>query len=499
MAFLAAAKSTRLGEHLGWLTAVQILFGLGAACAAGLVQSSVAVGPPDPGPGYVEDRILVQPKPGTTREALAHFHSARHARVLRTFDSIARLQVLALPAGETVPGFLTKYQESGLVEFAEPDYIGHVAVIPNDRYYTNGTLWGLNKIEAPQGWDVLTSASNIVVAVLDTGVRYTHEDLKSNIWVNPNDGGHGWNALTGTNDPNDDSGNGHGTMVSGVLGAVGNNGKGVVGVAWQVRIMACKCFNSQGKGTISDCVACMDYARTNGARIINASWGFTNSLALSNAIFSLRDAGVIVVAACGNGGTNTDINPTYPASYPMDNVVSVAATASDDTLASFSNYGATTVHLAAPGVNIYSTFVATDSFYYTDSGTSFSTPYVTGALALMLAQYPIENYQSIINRVLRATDPLPSLAGKCVTGGRLNLRKALTPILLTGIATPGNGPFQLHVSATTNLTCIIQASPGLTGWLPIFTNTTSAAGTFDFTDTQSTNWTHRFYRAVASP
>jgi len=252
-----------------------------------------------------------------------------------------------------------------------------------------------------------------------------------------------------------------------------------------------------GAGKISDIVICLDYARTNGARIINASWGSTNSLALSNAVLSLRDAGIIVVAACGNGATNIDVNPTYPASYPFDNVVSVAATASDDTLASFSNYGATSVHLAAPGAKILSTFVATDSFYYTDSGTSLAAPYVSGAFALMLAEYPTESHQGIINRVLSATDPLPSLAGKCVTGGRLNLRKALTPIRLTGIGGATNGPFQMHVSATTNLTCVIQFSTNLVSWSPLFTNTTSSTGTFDFTDIQSTNCPQRFYRAVA--
>jgi subtilisin family serine protease len=446
----------------------------------------------------VADRILVQPKQGINHEALARFHAEQRGKVLQTFEGIGGLQVVSVPEGEGVPAFVARYQRSGLVEFAEPDYFGFVSAIPNDPNYANGRLWGLNKIDAPAAWDVLTSASNIVVAVLDTGVRYTHEDLKSNIWVNPNDGGHGWNALTGTNNPSDDSGNGHGTMVAGVLGAVGNNGKGVVGVAWQVQIMACKCFNSQGKGTVSDCVTCIDYARTNGARIINASWGFTNSLALSNAVYSLRDAGIIVVAACGNDATNTDVSPTYPASYPLDNVVSVAATASDDTLASFSNYGATTVHLAAPGVNIWSTFVATDSFYFSDSGTSYSAPYVAGACALMLAEYPGESYHQIINRVLSATDPLPSLAGKCVTGGRLNLRKALTPIRLTG-SVAGGGPFELHLSATTDLTCVIQGSTDLINWSPLCTNTTSSAGSFDYTDYESTNLTQRFYRAVASP
>jgi subtilisin family serine protease len=500
MRLLFAPPALGVGLRLAvLLVASPLVFCLWPRQAGGAIQTLASSDPPASAPVYAADRILVQRKRGTSLEALARFHSAQHGKVLQTFEGIGRLQIISVPAGETVPGLVARYQKSGLVEFAEPDYLGHVAATPNDPYYMNGTLWGLNKIDAPAAWDVLTSASNILVAVLDTGVRYTHEDLKSNIWVNPNDGGHGWNALTGTNNPSDDSGNGHGTMVAGVLGAVGNNGKGVVGVAWQVQIMACKCFNSQGKGTISDCVTCIDYARTNGARIINASWGFTNSLALSNAVYSLRDAGVIVVAACGNDATNIDVNPTYPASYPLDNVVSVAATANDDTLATFSNYGATSVHLAAPGVNIRSTFVATDSFYFTDSGTSYSAPYVAGAFALMLAEYPGETYQQIISRVLSATDPLPSLAGKCVTGGRLNLRKALTPIRLTGSAAPGGGPFELRLLATTNLACVIQVSTNLVSWSPIFTNTTSSAGTFDYTDSQSTNLTWRFYRAVSSP
>jgi subtilisin family serine protease len=501
MALRSPANGGSARWRINLLIAARVWFCLWFTHGFAVAQASVSSSPLPAAPGYAEDRILVQPKPGTSLGALARFHSARQGKVLRTFEGIGRLQIVSVPTGETVSGLIAKYQQSGLVEFAEPDYFGYVVATPNDRYYTNGTLWGLNKIEAPAAWDVLTSASNILVAVLDTGVRYTHEDLASNMWVNPDDGSHGWNALAGNNDPNEDPifSIGHGTMVAGVLGAVGNNGKGVVGVAWRVQIMACKCFNSQGKGTISDCVTCLDYARTNGARIINASWGFTNSLALSNAVYSLRDAGIIVVAACGNAATNIDVNPTYPASYPFDNVVSVAATASDDTLASFSNYGASSVHLAAPGANISSTFFVTDSYYYTDSGTSFAAPYVSGAFALMLAEYPTESYQQIINRVLSATDPLPSLAGKCVTGGRLNLRKALTPIRLTGVAATGNGPFQLHLSATTNLTCVIQVSTNLVSWSPLFTNATSASGTFDFTDNQSTNWPQRFYRAVASP
>src|SRR5262249_55816856 len=152
--------------------------------------------------------------------------------------------------------------------------------MPNDPRFLDGTLWGLHNIgqsggtadadiDALEGWDVLTSASDIVVAVLDTGVRYTHEDLAANMWVNPSNGGDGVKRPPRTNDPEDDQG--HGTLVSGTLGGVGNNGKGVTGVAWQVQIMACKCLDSAGNGNDSDVIECLDYARTNGARVINAS------------------------------------------------------------------------------------------------------------------------------------------------------------------------------------------------------------------------------------
>lgn len=446
---------------------------------------------------YRTDQILIQPKNNVSRAALAAFHAAQGAEVKQTFDRIGGIQVIAVPANETVDGLIAKYQQSGLVAFAEPDYIGHIfSTYPNDPKYLDGTLWGLNQIDAPEGWDALTSASNIVVAVLDTGVRYTHEDLAANMWVNPNDGSHGWNMLTGTNDPSDDSG--HGTMVAGVLGAVGNNGKGVTGVAWRVQIMACKCFDGFGNGTVSDVIAGMQYAMTNGAQIINASWGFPDSLALSNAVYSLRASNIIVVAACGNSATNIDLTPTYPASYPFDNIVTVASDTPSNTLAATSNFGATDVDLAAPGEGICSTFAASDNYYYTESGTSFSAGYVSGALALMLAKYPMETYQQIIQRLLNATDPLPSLAGKCATGGRLNLEKALNPPIWLSLATPINsGGFQLHLSTGANRQCVIQVSTNLTSWTSIYTNVTSTNGTFDFTNNISSP--QQFFRASTTP
>jgi subtilisin family serine protease len=461
-----------------------------------------------PSPAFRADRILVQPKPGVSPTALADFHSTRQAQPLGSFPGIGDLQILRVPDGETVPNLIAKYERSGLVAFAEPDYFGHVFATPNDPAYTNGTLWALNNtgqnggttdadIDAPEAWDVLNSASNIVVAVIDTGVRYTHEDLAANMWVNPNDSSHGLNALAGNDDPSDDSG--HGTMVAGILGAVGNNGKGVTGVAWRVQIMACKSFDNFGLGNLSATIACLDYARTNGARIINASWGFNpDSLALSNAVLAARNAGIIVVAACGNSSLNVDVTPSYPATYGFDNILSVAYTTRNDTLGANSNYGATNVDLAAPGEQIYSTFAATDSYYFNGTGSSFAAPFVAGACALMLNKFPTETHQQIIARILNATDSLPSLAGKCVTGGRLNLRQALSPpIQLTPLGT--GLPFPFRIAAGPNRSCVVEVSTNLTSWSPVVTNITSAGGTFDYTDSQSTNTARRFYRAVAAP
>ena len=464
---------------------------------------------------YRSDRILIQPRTGNANMALTAFHAAHGARVLQSFVHFGGVQVVAVPGGATVEGLIAQYQQSVLVAYAEPDYIVYAdATLPNDPKFVDGTLWGLNNygqssgtahadIDATDGWDILNSASNIVVAVLDSGIRATHEDLAANMWANPMDGGHGYNAFTGTNDPSDDSGS-HGTMVAGVLGAVGNNGKGVCGVAWQVQMMACKCLNN-GTGSDSTIIACIDYAITNGCRIINASFDTpTPSLALSNAIVSARDAGIIWVASAGNNTHNVEVTPSYPSCYGIDNVVSVAYTTRTDALGSFSNYGAIHVALAAPGDQVYTTYASSDSSYYPPysfyniAGTSFSAPCVAGALALIWAKYPTENYQQIIERLLKATDSLPSLAGKCVTGGRLNLKKALNPdVRLASLAAAGQGAFPLRVSAWSNRQCVLQVSSDMTSWTSIYTNQTSTNGYFDYTN--SAMGAQGFFRAVGAP
>jgi subtilisin family serine protease len=465
---------------------------------------------------YRPDQILVQPKRGVNFGAVARLHTTRQARVLQTFDRLDRLQVVAVPQDETVASLIAKYQQSDLIEFAEPDYVRELSLEPNDPKYLDGTLWALNNygqnsgsshadIDATNAWELLTSANNVIVAILDSGVRYTHEDLAANMWTNA-DGHCGLNAIAGTMDPNDDQG--HGTLMAGVMGAVGNNGKGVVGVAWNVRMMACKCFDAGGHGSDSTIISCIDFAQTNGARILSASFSGTGtSDALSNAIYSARSAGIIFVAACGNDSANIDASPRYPACYSIDNIVSVACTTRNDTLGGLSNYGATNVDLAAPGDQIYSTYSASDSYYYPPpyfpinlAGTSYAAAYVSGALALMLAKYPAENHQQIIARLLAATDPLLSLAGKCVTGGRLNLRKALSPpISLIGLLASPAGPVRYQVACDPNRVFIVESTTDLAHWSPVFTNTTSSSGTFDFLDSASTNSSQRFYRVVSTP
>lgn len=454
------------------------------------------------------ERILVMPKADANMASLPSFHAARRVKRLQTFPGVGGLQVLQLPPGETVASLIAKYQESGLVEYAEPDYSRTLALSPNDPNYANGALWGLHNtgqgggtpdadIDAPEAWDVLTDAGNIVVATLDTGIRRTHEDLAANVWTNAS--GYGWNALASTSAPADDEG--HGTLVAGILGGVGNNGKGVAGVAWRVQIMACKCFNGQRVGYDSDIIACLEFARSNGARVINASLGGAGfSHSLSNALWHAREAGIILVASAGNDAINVDLQPQYPACYDLDNVVSVAASTRTDALWGLSNFGATNVDLAAPGHQITSTFFINDSFYLSASGTSLAAPHVSGAIALMLAKYPAETHQQIIARVLNAVDPLPSLAGKCATGGRLNLRNALSPpIRLTPLPLAIGAPFRLLLAGGPNRTCVIEASTNLTSWMPVWTNATSASGDFEFTDPESGNPPHRYYRAFAMP
>ena len=480
---------------LFWLTLIR------AVAAPAIVEKLAA---------QAGDRLLIKPRMGVNQAELARFHSGNHCAVLRRFPSFGDLQVLQLAPGRTVTEMVGVYETTGLVEYAEPDrrvYLDNV--FPSDPFFLDGTQWGLNNagqsgglanadIDAPEAWSARTAASNVIVAVVDTGIRYTHEDLAGNMWTNPLDGSHGFNVVTGSTDPDDD--NGHGTRVAGIIGAMGNNGLGVAGVAWQVQLMACK-FTGPGHGFVSDILVCLDYARTNGARVVNASWGLdTFDSSLSNAIAALRTNGILVVAAAGNGfpARDIDLYPRYPASFDLDNIVAVAATTRTDELVSYSNFGATNVDLAAPGTNIYSTDFPSDSSYAWDEGTSMAAPHVSGASALLRAAHPVESPAQLIARLVATVDPLPALTGKCLSGGRLNLRKALgvpvtSPVLRAVTASPGN-PFVLLLSGDPGRTYVMEATPNLGNWMPESTNVTGFTGYSVVTNRFVTN-NCQFYRA----
>jgi serine protease len=396
---------------------------------------------------YAADRIIVK----LTPPVIPMKPVAPASPLTNGADSLGfGLYSVHLRKGVTVDRALKYFHARANVAIAEPDYTVHADLIPNDPNF--GNLYGLNNtgqtggtpdddIDAPEAWDVSTGSGNMVVAVIDTGINYNHPDLAANMWHNPgeiagdgidNDGDgivddvYGADFANNDGDPMDD--NGHGTHVSGTIGAVGDNGVGVAGINWHVQLMAVKFLASNGSGSISNAVKCLNYAVAHGAKVSNNSWGGGGfSSAMSSAIDAARAAGDIFVAAAGNGGSdgigdNNDSVANYPSNYPQDNVLAVAATDQNDNLASFSNFGPTTVDLAAPGVNIYSTY---GSSYATLSGTSMATPHVTGAVALVWDAHPTWSYSDVITALKSTVDPKPSLTGKVASGGRLNVNAAI--------------------------------------------------------------------------
>jgi subtilisin family serine protease len=358
------------------------------------------------------------------------------------------------------------------VAYAEPNYVWSTAAVPDDPRF--GELWGLNNtgqtggaidadIDALEAWDISTGSSSVIVGIIDTGIDYTHPDLIGNLWVNPgeipgdgqdNDGNgyiddvHGINAITGTGNPMDD--NFHGTHVAGTIGAVGNNGVGVVGVNHDVSIAACKFLGSGGSGSTTDAIECFQYfnnLKLAGHNVVltNNSWGGgAFSQALSDAMRGPAGMQPILhVVAAGNGNTNNDATPVYPATYDLPNILSVAATDSADRYASFSGYGQTTVDLAAPGVSILSTMPSAQSGgtgYGVLSGTSMATPHVAGAAALLSAVYPSFTAGQLKQALMEGTDIVGGVGTNAskptVTNGRLNINQTLSNLVETDVLPP---------------------------------------------------------------
>jgi len=389
-----------------------------------------------------------------------------------------------LPAGADVLQTVQQLAGQPGIAYAEPNYVLSIAATPNDPRF--GELWGLHNtgqsggkadadIDAPEAWDLSTGSSTVVVGVIDTGVDYTHPDLAANIWTNPgetpgdgidNDGNgfvddyYGWDFYNNDNDPFDD--NGHGTHVAGTIGAVGNNGTGVVGVNWNVQIMPIKFLGAGGSGSTSAAVQAVNYAtlmRNRGVNVVltNNSWGGGSfSQALYDAIAASGQANMLFVAAAGNANSNS---PMYPAGYDLPNIISVAATDQSDAKASFSNYGADWVDLGAPGVGILST--TPSNTYSVKDGTSMAAPHVSGVAALAWSMNPQATYETIRDAIFTGVDKIPALDAAqgsttpVATGGRLNAYNTLGRL---GMTVQGSSPAAGDIVTTPPVDFVIDFS-----------------------------------------
>ncbi|RKZ12475.1 hypothetical protein DRQ50_11895, partial [bacterium] len=437
-----------------------------AVFAAGAATAQTVITSP-----HVDGELIVKFKPYATE--------AQKAAILGDLGAITITDYKTFPfklhrVGDdlTVETAIDRYRNNPLVEIIEPNYIVTMNETPDDARFDE--LWGMENtgqtggtagadISATTAWDVFTGSSDVVVGVIDTGVDYNHPDLADNIWTNPgeipgngvdDDGNgyiddiHGWDFVNNDNDPMDD--NGHGTHCSGTIGGVGDNGLGVAGVNWNVSIMGLKFLNAGGSGSIADAISAVEYATMMGVALTSNSWGGGGySDAMYQALEAAGTADILFIAAAGNSGSNNDTSPHYPSNYDLDNVISVAATDHNDELASFSSYGATTVDLAAPGVDILSTTPGGN--YGLLSGTSMATPHVSGVAALVRGRFPAISALDAKALILSGADPLANLDGVVLTGARLN---AFMPIA---------DPDSIPPAQITDLTVVLAGS----NWLDV--------------------------------
>lgn len=445
---------------------------------------------------FAEGELLVKFKGGINAFKKREVHQKHGASKIREFMK-GRIHHVKLPPGINVKKAVEQYQAHPEIEYAEPDYLVEIKRMPSEPSFSD--LWGLHNtgqnggvpgadVDAPAAWDLTTGSGNVVVAIIDTGVDYNHPDLKANMWRNEaeyagvpgkDDDANGiiddiygidtnyWNGYDG--DPFDD--HGHGTHVAGTIGAVGLNHIGVAGMNWNVGIMACKFIADDGIGKTSGAIACLEYIkamRDRGVNVIatNNSWGGGGySQALSDAINAQQE--ILFVAAAGNDAVDTDAAASYPSSYNLPNIISVAATNNRDERADFSNYGRTTVDVGAPGEAILSTlpdqnYWSIQGGYGYLSGTSMATPHVTGLTALIKSDDMSRTWKDIKNLILSTGDDISALSEKTVTGKRIKARAALTCTNQPMIKLAGASedfPIQAGTTATISVLSVNCESP----------------------------------------
>jgi subtilisin family serine protease len=445
-------------------TAVIASLGLAATASAGGRPDLVLSGL-NAGQSHRSGELLVKFRDGSTiaqQDAVRRGLGAQKLEAVRPGNRRqGELALMRLPRGLDVATAVRAIQNDAAVEYAEPNWIYQHAAVSNDSYYTNGSLWGMygdatspaNQYgsQAGEAWAAgHTSCGNVWVGIIDEGYMYTHEDLAANVGTNPgeipgngidDDGNgyvddvYGWDFAGNNNTVFDGVGDDHGTHVAGTIGGVGGNGKGVAGVCWNVKMINAKFLGSQG-GTTANAIKSVDYMTDlktrHGLNLVatNNSWGGGGfSQGLQDAITRAGAANILFIAAAGNSGANNDATPSYPSGYNNSNIIAVAALTSSGALASYSQYGATTVDICAPGSGIWSTVPVASgkgknativSGYASYNGTSMATPHVTGAAALYKSARPGATAADVKAGILGSSVATTSCAGKVVTGGRLN-------------------------------------------------------------------------------
>jgi Subtilase family/Fervidolysin N-terminal prodomain len=425
-------------------------------------------------PEYVPGQILVRFRnevtaKGETRSAVLHANGRSIPIRIERYggsDLVEGSRIAYVDPADTLTVIEELNQRSDVL-YAEPNYIWHVDLSPNDPRFVSNELYGLTKINAPQAWDTNTGSASVVIGIVDEGVDLSHPDLSPNIWNNPSPGAipgisgdlHGYNFVdhTGTIPAED-----HATHVAGTAGARGNNGIGVVGVNWTVSLMSLRALDPTG-GNSSDIVAAYNYARqmrqlfvssggTQGAniRVLNNSYGGSGfSQTAFDAISALNQAGILFVGSAGNtddGNTNNDLNPHYPSDYQLPNVIGVLGTNQTDTVGSFSHIGPNTVLIGAPGQSILSTLPGNTYGFF--NGTSMSSPHVSGSAALLCAINPNLTVQQLKALLVYNGDVVSDLINKTITGRRLNVANSIIA-LNEGDVTPPGPVIGLHLNSQT--------------------------------------------------
>jgi len=417
------------------------------------LQVSVA----DSNASYKSGEVIVVYKREVRKSAIDTLHRQCGASVKKELfkNGSKRIDLVKLPASMSVEEAIKYYQQRPEVESVEPNRIRRkYKTIPNDANISS--QWHLDRtfdssgatlidMNATSAWDTTQGNSAMIVAVIDTGIDSAHPDLRTQLWHNSKEGviadgvdndgnGYiddaiGYDFVNHDNDPNDDDVDGHGTHVAGLIAAEGNNSIGMSGVAWRASIMALKILDSEGYGDTANEIEAIRYAVDNGAKIINMSIGGECADEASNgeyeAIAYARDNGVLVVVASGNDTCNTDVTPTYPAGHPLDNIIAVGATNRFGEAAWFSNYGASSVHLSAPGEDIFSTVPLAKGSYALMSGTSMATPIVTGSALLVLGYDSNVSYKQLREKLVGSAIQSSKLEGKNLVEGNLDVGSAL--------------------------------------------------------------------------